>query len=204
LTDINILAMSLFASSFDASTQAGPSKVATQAPTKAPKRKRPSTGSVNDDQLKGMQRNLEKLIGKVERGNVAGKGEGKEAMGTGEGKKKGKQNRHEEEEPRAGKFGEQNGNKRQKQNVPQTSAKSPKGRGSASNKSTPNVKAEQKKEVITPRKSGKPEPAELPMPHIITPKSGAGGDEGDLTSLQKGMKSKLEGARFRYAVLELM
>jgi ribosomal RNA-processing protein 8 len=190
--------MSLFASSFDDTKQAGPSKAAANVPTKPPKRKRPSTGSVNEDQLKGMQRNLERLMGKVEKGNVMAQPDGKEAMGMYEGKKKGKQPSHRQEEPRRERVQERNDTKRQKPNAPQSPAAKPsKSRGSASNKSTPNTKTEQRKEEITPRKSGKPEPAELPMPHVITPKSGATEDEGNLTSLQKGMKSKLEGARFR-------
>jgi hypothetical protein len=199
--------MSLFASSF-ASGSAGPSLAASASATKSKntskdngaggkndqkKRKRPSLGDGGkDNQLKSTTANLQKLMKKVENassssssprvgGGWRGKGEGGESIGHIAKKSKGRKSEIEDDE----------------EEMPKT-----RGKGIDSPVSGPGKKGKGKgavNEEETPKKVKKSssgvEPAELPLPHTIRHET-TGEDEG-LTKMQRDMKAKLEGARFR-------
>lgn len=198
--------MSLFSSSFEGSSSAGPSfqSKSNSNPTGGGggKRKRPSLGDGGKDgQIRSTTANLQKLMKKVEGGNVAtpkprggnvkvpkrGNGEGGEAIGV-IPKKKARQSFGDEEEedtPRKSKF-EHKSNGKGKKNEDSPAVKKSK---TDKSDETPNK----------PKKSGsKIEPAELQLPHTIrADHEGSKEDEG-LTKMQKDMKAKLEGARFRW------
>jgi ribosomal RNA-processing protein 8 len=194
--------MSLFSSSFEGSSSAGPSLQSKSNTSGGGKRKRPSLGDGGKDgQIRSTTANLQKLMKKVEGGNVAspkprggnvkvpkrGNGEGGEAIGVIPKKKARKSFGDEEEEdtPRRSNFETKVKGKGKK------NEDSPAGKKSKTDKSdeTPNK----------PKKSGsKIEPAELQLPHTIrADHEGSKEDEG-LTKMQKDMKAKLEGARFRW------
>ncbi|WWD18413.1 hypothetical protein CI109_102863 [Kwoniella shandongensis] len=200
--------MSLFPSAFDSSLP-GPSKALSTTPlpgSKSHKRKRPSAshdGKGKDEQLlRSTQANLEKLMSKIEKGNLKEKEEGREGMGAGiskNAKKKARQSLGGESEgegstPSKGKYG-QDGSKKQKST--QTSASN-----------TPKSKEQklQKKDgKSTPvKQSGskqKAQPVELEIPMFSSSSEKAAmkvGGEGKLTEMQAKMQAKLEGARFRW------
>jgi ribosomal RNA-processing protein 8 len=205
--------MSLFSSSFEGSSSAGPSfqskSNGNPAGGAGGKRKRPSLGDGGKDgQIRSTTANLQKLMKKVEGGNVAspkpraggnvkvpkrGNGEGGEAIGVIPKKKARKSFGDEEEEdtPRKSKF-EPKSNGKGKKNED-----SPAGKRSKTDKDR---SSKDKEETPKKQKSSgsKIEPAELQLPHTIrADHEGSKEDEG-LTKMQKDMKAKLEGARFRW------
>lgn len=188
--------MSLFSSSFE-TAGAGPSFTAgtpNKNGTKGNKRKRPSGNE--EDLRKQAQVNLEKLMKKVEGGKSLARNEGSEPMGV-LGKKTKKKMRESDTGSRH-------------ENSPGF-ARSP-----AASSSSVSAGKKAKKQLgshaqngDTPSKSpavelgsnskSKPQPAELPLPHSISSNelSESVDEEEGMTKLQKGMKAKLEGARFR-------
>lgn len=175
--------MSLFASAFGGAPAASSRPLGSTAGGK--KRKRPSSGG-KEDQLLATEANLAKLMVRVDAG-LPDKG-GKEKIGGGLSKK-GKNKKEEEEEP-----------------APQKKAKGrkePKGKASKTkwaetddaSRSGANTVAVAPSARFAGAKAvrGKPEPFDLPMPAM--PKAEKK-DDG-LTDMQRGMKTKLEGARFR-------
>jgi len=185
--------MSLFASAFESGNTAGPSTLfpTSHSGKTAQKRKRPSgAGDENDGQLRSAQQNLERLMKNIDGGD-GGKSlnakEGREGMGMQPKKKKnkGKAERLQAKEKELGVSLKQNKEpKRPKeQRMAEQAMKSPRGRDQASG--TPNGKKEKK---------SKAHAVEIPVPASPAVKEE---ETSGLTSLQKGMKSKLEGARFR-------
>jgi ribosomal RNA-processing protein 8 len=176
--------MSLFASAFG--SPAAASSRPTASPAGGKKRKRPSTGK--DEQLRATQVNLAKLMEKVDAG-LPDKG-GKEQIGGGLGKKgKGKKKAEEEDEPAP---------KKAKGKKGKNEPKGPKTKwaesGDASGSGANNVAVAPSARFAGAKAArGKPEPFDLPMP--VVPKAEKK-DDG-LTDMQRGMKTKLEGARFR-------
>ncbi|WWC96167.1 hypothetical protein V866_003034 [Kwoniella sp. B9012] len=182
--------MSLFPSAFEGSA-AEPSTSLTSAFAKPAKnnnkRKRPSTGGHHDESLlKSTQANLEKLMSKLEKGDVKEK-VGTESMGGSSKKKKGdahvelKKGSKVEETPK----GKDRSQVPQHQFTPGLSKKE---------KSTPKNQQQPKKRIK--EKSG---PVELPIPTVSSSSEGkikVGGE--NLTDMQKNMQAKLEGARFRW------
>lgn len=199
--------MSLFSSSFDTTAGAGPSFSSSARPTNSQKkRKRPSLndGVDKNGQIRSTTANLQKLMKKVESSKSLDRPhqqEGRESMGS-ISKKAGKKAKsgpvHDEDEEGDGFDREELSTPKQKpsakgKNV-DSPAPAPAGKKSKYDKkdkeSTP------KKDVSTPKKGGSGlEPAELPLPHTIRHED-AGESEG-LTKMQRDMKAKLEGARFR-------
>ena len=165
---------------------AGPSKER-NAPKKDKKRKRPSepvSPARDDGKLRAMQKNLERVIS----GGAAIKSavkEGREEMGS-SGKKQKK--RQSEEHLRA---------LPKHKESPSRPAPSKVQREQSSKKELQHVPKKASSETESRFSGSKPSPAELPMPHTIHPDS-HDGEEG-LTKMQKGMKAKLDGARFRSA-----
>jgi ribosomal RNA-processing protein 8 len=198
--------MSLFSSSFEGSSSAGPSLQTKSNTSGGGNRKRPSLGDGGKDgQIRSTTANLQKLMKKVEGGNVAspkprggngkvpkrGNGEGGEAIGVIPKKKARKSFGDEEEEdtPRKTKF------------EPKPNGKAKKNEDSPADKKSKTDKPSKDKQE-TPKKQkssgSKIEPAELQLPHTIrADHEGSKEDEG-LTKMQKDMKAKLEGARFRW------
>ncbi|OCF72872.1 hypothetical protein I204_06101 [Kwoniella mangroviensis CBS 8886] len=182
--------MSLFPSAFEGSA-AGPSTSLTSAFAKPSKnnnkRKRPSTGGHHDESLlKSTQANLEKLMSKLEKGDVKEK-LGTESMGGSSKKKKG--NAHVESKKGSKVVDTPKGKEKshivQRQSTPGSSKKE---------KSTPNPQQQPKNK--SKEKSG---PVELPIPPVSSSPEGkikVGGE--NLTDMQKNMQAKLEGARFRW------
>nr|XP_019045566.1 hypothetical protein I302_05956 [Kwoniella bestiolae CBS 10118]OCF24496.1 hypothetical protein I302_05956 [Kwoniella bestiolae CBS 10118] len=180
--------MSLFPSSFEGST-AGPSTSLTSAFSKPSKnnnnkRKRPSTGGHHDaNLLKSTQANLEKLMNKLEKGDVKEK-VGSESMGGSSKKKRGN---HAVE-------------------IQKGKVETPKGKEKNQNKDRP-TPALSKNEKPTPKNEKTPKqknkaknvPIELPILPMSSSTEGkikVGGE--NLTDMQKNMQAKLEGARFRW------
>ncbi|WWD04935.1 hypothetical protein V865_003006 [Kwoniella europaea PYCC6329] len=182
--------MSLFPSVFEGSA-AGPSKSLTSAFAKPSKnnnkRKRPSLGGHHDESLlKSTQANLEKLMSKLEKGDIKEK-IGTESMGGSSKKKKG--NAHVElkkgskvvETPK----GKDRSQIPQNQSTPGSSKKE---KSTPKNQQQPNKKSKEKSD-----------PVELPIPPVSSSSEGkikVGGE--NLTDMQKNMQAKLEGARFRW------
>ncbi|KAL1412931.1 25S rRNA (adenine645-N1)-methyltransferase [Vanrija albida] len=202
--------MSLFASAFDSG--AGPSRALSfgGSPAAKPgggnKRKRPSLGDGKADQLRATQVNLEKLMSRVERGDVKekqgaeGLGQlGKKAKGKGKGQEQKQQQQAKPKQqpkqqpkgpkaqpkpdasPKAKKAkhdgkhdGKRDGGKQQKTSAPADKAAAPK---AAAPKPKPNP--------------NRPAPVELPLPEVAS-------TDDTLTDMQRAMKAKLEGARFRW------
>lgn len=169
--------MSLFSSKFDP----GPSAAPQPSPQGGIKRKRPSAGA-KGGLIKQTEVNLGKLMKKVESGDVKDKVQGTERMGGGA-----KRQRNE---------------RRESIEVKRPQEKKP----FKKETKTPVAKSQSKDAV----KKGKPAaspakvahdpllpPAVLPMPNITVPKA-SHADEVELTDLQKSMRAKLDGARFRW------
>lgn len=171
--------MSLFSSKFDP----GPSAAPQQVHQGGIKRKRPSAGA-KGGLIKQTEVNLGKLMKKVESGDVKDKLQGTERMG---------------------------GQKRQRgERKPDLKDRKPESRGKPDMKGKPErkqdkaVKSPAAKERTAPRPGpslAKHDPllppAVLPMPNITVPKA-SHADEAELTDLQKSMRAKLDGARFRW------
>ena len=166
--------MSLFPSAFDIASAGPSSTVFTALPTAKPnKRKRPSLAKgERDHQLRATQANLEKLMNKVEKGAVREKGHGSDAMGLPsqtKTKKKKKTDGHPNET--------RDPIKKEKSREPRVTHQRP-----------------------NPKDKNKSASAKAPLPpqniRAADPDLAEGGEEG-LTDMQKGMKVKLEGARFR-------
>ena len=139
---------------------------------------------------------------KVEGGNVAspkartggnakipkrGNGEGGEAIGVISRKKARKSFGDEEEEdtPRKPKF--------------EPKVKNMKGKKNEDSPAGKNSKTDKSEETPKKHKSGsKVEPAELQLPHTIRADHEDSKEDEGLTKMQKDMKAKLEGARFRW------
>jgi hypothetical protein len=219
-------AMSLFPSAFDtaASTsftasplQSGPSQ------PKSQKRKRPSAGGVGsgggkNDQLRSTQANLEKLMSRVEKGQVGTKAEGREEMGLGAGKGK-KQKKNQGTERRAERVEDRHahggrpghghgrdghGREEMKGRKPFEGTQRPRQDHGKETRPKAQNQVGAVSSSVKPAHSnqaGKPAPAELPLPHAISPGKGKKAvdseDSAGLTDMQKNMRTKLEGARFR-------
>ncbi|BEJ17133.1 hypothetical protein CspHIS471_0605340 [Cutaneotrichosporon sp. HIS471] len=174
--------MSLFASAFGSPGAAA--SIGSAAAGK--KRKRPSSGK--DDQLRATQANLTKLMERVDAG-LPEKG-GKEEIGAGLGKKGKNTKKVLTEEPALKKA--KGKGKGKKDTAPKTKwAETDDASGSGANNV---VVAPSSRFTGAKAARGKPEPFELPMPAM--PKAEKK-DDG-LTDMQRGMKTKLEGARFRW------
>lgn len=179
--------MSLFTSAFD-NGSSGPSfRPLGGSPAGGNKRKRPSTGG-KEDQLKATQANLAKLMARVEDG-VADKGS-KQGLGEMPKKRKGKkgkksQDSDSDDEPAPKR---QAPPAKKKAKGTKWTDENASGSGANSVAVTPSARFTGAKAA-----RGKPEPFDLPMPKVEKKK-----DEGEgLTDMQRGMKTKLEGARFR-------
>ncbi|KAK4685385.1 hypothetical protein P7C73_g4766, partial [Tremellales sp. Uapishka_1] len=177
--------MSLFSSAFNA----GASASSTPSSSKPQKRKRPASlggpgPSGKNDQVRSTQVNLEKLLGKIGKHKV----EGREEMGFIGGKKNKKADKYPSSK------GPQMHPDRQVQtsNVKSTSEAAP------SKKPRKEEPESSSSKVNSHSISNRPAPAELPLPHPI-PSSELTSDGNEaLTDLQKGMRAKLDGARFRW------
>lgn len=185
--------MSLFASAFETGVTAGPSTsfAASQSGKNKNKRKRPSHGGANaassDDQLRAAQKNLEKLMKSIDSSDVGRKEiekVGRESMGLQSKKQKAKEKGATPE--RKGVTNAQSPlSKKQKKGGEGVKGKA-EGRPTKSEEiSTPQSKKEKEK---------KKKVVEIPLPPSPAVKEE---DTAGLTSMQKGMKAKLEGARFR-------
>ena len=171
--------MSLFSSKFDP----GPSAAPQPSPQGGVKRKRPSAGA-KGGLIKQTEVNLGKLMKKVENGDVKDKVQGTERMGGG-GKRQ-KNDRRESVEvkrPQEKKPFKKESKGPQVKSQPKDVAK----KGKAGAVSSP---AKATHDPLLP-------PAVLPMPNITVPKA-SHADEVELTDLQKSMRAKLDGARFRW------
>lgn len=199
INDLHQHTMSLFASAFDTGSGASGSRPLGGSPA-GKKRKRPSLGSGKEDQLRATQANLAKLMARVEEG-AADKG-GKEALGDlSSVKSKGK---GKNKKGGAGGAGSDEDEPAPKRAAPHAKAKGAKAKGAkgtkwaesddASGSGANNVAVAPSARFSGAKAArGKPEPFDLPMPFMPKKK-----DEGDgLTDMQRGMKTKLEGARFR-------
>lgn len=187
--------MSLFSSAFNSSAGAGPSF---SAPAKGQsgqkKRKRPSTDGKDDishvdkdGQLRSTQANLQKLMKRVDAFSAPSR-EGGENMGAIKKKKnKGKKehSRVEMDTPR----------KSSPAAIKAKNSREERALHSSATTSSPKVKPRESKPL---KESGAGvEPAELPLPHKIKTQAHDSGEEEGLTKMQRDMKAKLEGARFR-------
>lgn len=195
--------MSLFASSFESGTTAGPSSLLGQGGGGSKnnnKRKRPSNAAApanSDDQLRAAQKNLEKLMKAVETGGPVGKPPkepkyGSDEMGLPAKKQKQQKQqqkdgkRHDDRSAAPGATKKRNLGKRE--------------RLEALAKASPSTSAQMKQQdpasvpLSKKEKKKAKQAVEIPLPPSPAVK---GEDAAGLTSLQKGMKSKLEGARFR-------
>lgn len=217
--------MSLFPSAFDtaASTSftASPSQSGPSQP-KSQKRKRPSSGGLGsggakNDQLRSTQANLEKLMSRVEKGQVGAKAEGREEMGLGAGKGKkqkknqGAERRAERVEDRSAHGGrpghghgrDGHGREEMKGRKPFEGTQRPRQDHGKETRPKAQTQVGAPSSSVQPAhsKAGKPAPAELPLPHAISPGKGKKAvdseDSAGLTDMQKNMRTKLEGARFR-------
>lgn len=185
--------MSLFASAFESGITAGPSTAyhASQSGKNSHKRKRPSgagDSKGNDDQLHSAQKNLERLMKNIDDGpsvKKANKKEGREGMGVMPPKKKnkGRAERLQAKEKALGVPLNKQLHPKSEQKERSGSERLMDGRETA--QTTPRGKKEKKQ---------KPHAVEIPLPPSPAVKEE---DTAGLTSMQKGMRSKLEGARFR-------
>lgn len=199
--------MSLFASAFDSGAP-GPSRPLSfggSPATKASggggagKRKRPSLGDGKADQLRATQVNLEKLMSRVDRGEVKEK---QGAEGLGQGAKKGKGGKGKQQQQPAKPQPKQQQQPKQKQQPKQQ--QQPKPDASPKAKKAKHDGGKQKPESDKPKPKGdkpkpkaaanpnRPAPVELPLPEV------ASAADDNLTDMQRAMKAKLEGARFRW------
>lgn len=189
--------MSLFPSAFDAGLP-GPSKTASLGnPTGASKRKRASLGG-KEDQLRSTTANLSKLMDKLDRGEIKEK-IGRESLGQMGKKRKsafddepapsprGKQGKQQHAGGKGGKPQQNQPKKQQQQQQNQPKSTPTKGKQAEGGKGKDN-KSKSKS------KGDRPAPVELPMPEIPT----AEVSDAGLTDMQRQMRSKLEGARFRW------
>jgi len=213
--------MSLFSSAFHSSPVAGPSTQLNHHYTtsaKPDKRKRPSIEKgpgEKDDQLRATQANLERLLSKVEKGDVKPKREGAEATGVSAEARKGKRNKRvgfkedaiQEGKKAKGILALPNTEPR-RTNMGLTKAGMgdglvPQDEKKAWREVRANEKAQRKakaKEIgIEVAVTSNPAPARLPPKRLIpaSPRPENGAEEESLTEMQKGMKAKLEAARFR-------
>lgn len=201
--------MSLFASAFDTAGSFS-RQIVHSSPEKPHKRKRPNSQKGNIDrstQLQATQANLEKLMSKVEKGNARGTREGKEAMGVPGKMKREKQRDRAIVTPKNDSRPEFV--KKAKRNLPTATAQikqdTLKPAVVSSSKGQTPVQADMRGSSGTKGeklgRTSRPAPAELPLPHSIPTKhfTSSTPDEEGLTDMQKRMKAKLEGARFRLA-----
>jgi ribosomal RNA-processing protein 8 len=194
--------MSLFPSAFDTSKPlpfAGAPFYGTSVNNPG-KRKRPTTGGQRDDQLRSTQANLEKLMSRVEKGGLKSKREGREAMGLGSGAGGGKSQKKDKKGVVAERAGVHYGKERDARHGagPKEGTKRKREEQNVSFPKGGQSKGFKPAKVASSSKTGRPAPAELSLPHTISPaKTSGASDDKSLTDLQKGMKVKLEGARFR-------
>ena len=184
--------MSLFTSAFETGLNTGPSSsyLANQPKIKSHKRKRPTShaDSSKDDQIRATQRNLEKLMGKVERGDVGSQKDGSEMMGVQIQKKKRKTARADK--------GKENG---QRHGLGKDGLQSGKKQKSKHNEIQQPVKhPAQKHSNKSQGGSGKQKDIQQTIASVPPPTTSDSTVEEGLTFMQKGMRAKLEGARFRY------
>lgn len=180
--------MSLFPSAFE--TGASSSRSGPIAVPGAGKRKRSSLGK-SDDQLRATEANLAKLMEKVERGEVREKS-GNEGIGHVQKKKKGKGSQPEsqpvQKQKGKGKVDVQNDKGKKNKDMPKSTP------GKKPPKDTKDPKPSPKSQPKPQTKGkNKPAPVELPAPVTQPVES----DE-PMTDMQRQMRTKLEGARFRW------
>lgn len=204
--------MSLFATSFS-SGDAGPSYQSTSASggskkTNTQKRKRPSLG---DDKIKSTEANLQKLMKRVE-GSGGGEKKGK-GKGTAQGNKEGGESIGFVGKKRV--RGRKSGGLDEDENESEVSTPKIKSKAGDKNVDSPAPGKKQKANKSTPSKTHEEtpkkfkgsasmvEPAELPLPHTIRPDDKSDSGQG-LTKMQRDMKAKLEGARFRSVYVSLL
>jgi hypothetical protein len=195
--------MSLFSSSFDTTAGAGPSFSSSAKPTNSQKkRKRPSLndGVDKNGQIRSTTANLQKLMKKVESSKLLDRPhqqEGRESMGS-ISKKAGKKakNGPVDDEEDDGFDNEELPTPKLKPSAKGKNVDTPAPAGKKLKYDKKDKESTPKKDVSTPKKGGSGlEPAELPLPHTIRHED-TGESEG-LTKMQRDMKAKLEGARFR-------
>lgn len=190
--------MSLFASAFDSTEGAGPSFTPpskTQSGQK--KRKRPSLpadGSDKDGQLRSTQANLQKLMKGLEGGSGRER-DGGENMGSIKVKKNANKQKHQYEDRHEHEAG---GKKGGKHDSP-ASAKAGKPIMAKDKDASTKSKSQSKSNANASAKASQVEPAELPLPHTIKGHEHESSENEGLTKMQRDMKAKLEGARFRSA-----
>ncbi|WOO77324.1 Ribosomal RNA-processing protein 8 [Vanrija pseudolonga] len=193
--------MSLFASAFDSGAPAGPSRPLSfggSPATKAAggKRKRPSLGDGKADQLRATQVNLEKLMSRVDRGEVKEK-QGAEGLGQGakkgKGAKGGKQQQQPAKQAKPQPKQQQQPKQKQQQPKPDASPKAKKAKHDGGKQKPEGDKPKPKGDKPKPKANpNRPAPVELPLPEV------ASAADDNLTDMQRAMKAKLEGARFRW------
>lgn len=150
-------------------------------------------------------------MSKVEKGVISGKNDGKEPMGLPAAMKKKKQRKEvdlqREEvgtkpERDAGHRPTANGGRiRKKASSRQAYKTGSESEPQALQTQNPEAKSAASKGTSPYSATSRPAPAELLLPHTIAgskaePRGGV--DEDGMTHMQKGMKAKLEGARFRW------
>lgn len=186
--------MSLFTSAFNSSTAAGPSFTPpSKGQSGQKKRKRPSAGG-NDEsshadkngQLRSTQANLQKLMKRVDGFSAPSKSGGENMGSIKKNKKKGKKEEHRSDPV-------------EMISPAKSSPASFKGKKAKSDKSEAVAPATSRVhssgDKASKSQKGQIEPAELPLPHNI--KTSESSESEGLTKMQRDMKAKLEGARFR-------
>ena len=205
--------MALFSSAFDAGiSHASSSKaVASPKPVKPHKRKRPPAeqgSGEKDDQLRATQANLERLMDQVAKGEVKNRKDGTEVMGLpGKSKKKkGRETGITQNRPPKQDL-KKLGLDQLYRSTPATLNSSNPRASNLGKQSEPRRRLNEPGNIKDSASTGKqddwtsrPTPAELLSPLSISA-SDLRMDDGSkvegLTDLQRGMKSKLEAARFR-------
>ena len=211
--------MSLFHSAFDSVPMAGPSSRLSSFSGVSKNHKRKRLVSIRDevqkdDHIRATQRNLQRLMSNIDKGLVKGNADGSEVMGlkTKPGKKKrkierGKKERLEKTDhpslspvPRINNEIHQTFKTAVKsiRDITRGELTEPLGRTQPLQERTQKRQRPSSTKVVDDETvTSKPEPAQLPLPHTLhNPHPVSNAEEG-LTSMQKNMKAKLEGARFR-------
>lgn len=179
--------MSLFKSAFD-TPGSGPSKAMNFGAT-APKKNKKA--SLNDDALRGVAVNVQKLMDQVERGEVKEKAAGKEGLGfgaAGSGRKKRRGSHASDDTPSVPKKQKQKPKPKRKSELAELTAAPAGGDPAPRLAEAPKGKKKAKKDHAPAMPAPKPKP-------VVQPKAKA--TEG-MTKMQQQMASKLEGARFRW------
>ena len=162
---------------------------------------------MGDDKIKSTEANLQKLMKRVEGSGGGGEKKNK-GKGTAQGNKEGGESIGFVGKKRV--RGRKSGGLDEDENDEEVSTPTikSKARDKVKNVDSPVAGKKQKANRPTPSKDQEEtpkkskgsasmvEPAELPLPHTIRPDDKSDSGEG-LTKMQRDMKAKLEGARFR-------